>query len=1136
MEAGLTHATTYPGTPASEIGDTFYQHRNSYPMYFEYSVNEKVALEVAAAAAVSGFRAMVSMKHVGVNVAADTLLTMAYLGVVGGLVIVSADDPSCHSSQNEQDNRYYAKLGNLPMLEPSSPQESKEMMTLAFELSERLELPVLLRTTTRVSHMRGPVTYGEMKPQDRRREFQKDPQRWMSVPLNARVRHGVLIEKMAEALDCSETTPLNRIEGAGTLGVITSGAGYNYVVDLVNELGLVERVSILKLGFTHPLPRRKMQDFLAEKEAVLVVEELEPFLEEHLKAYAYDRRIDVPIYGKESGHFERVLEYNPDTVRRAFMDLKELEGDISPIHRARASAVRELPAMEPAEMTLRPPVLCSGCPHTATYYAVKIATGGDAIFPSDIGCYTLGYLPPISSADFNVSMGASVGVAGGFATVSKKTVVAFIGDSTFFHAGLPGLVNAVHHKIDFTLVILDNRATAMTGNQPHPGACREEAGANELVEISIERIVRGLGVDDVRTVDPYDVNTTAQAVRDAVGRTGVSVIISRHTCSLMEIKLRQEPAGKFQVETDRCRVCGLLDSREGCSSQKHPLQELHRSRGRLEHMPPNPMEGLADKSLSIPKHWTAPCTLSCPADICVPGYMALTYAGRYSEALDLIRERIPIPASVGRLCHRPCETECSRGGVDEPVAINRIKRFLADAVLTDKEVGGRAEKLMRRRLEQVVPKRGKVAVVGSGPAGLAAAYDLRFRGYEVTIFEAEERVGGMLGLAVPECRLPYDVIRAEVSLLESAGIRIETGREVGRDIELAELEAAGFDAFFIGVGSRFGLPLGMPGEDLPEIMDALEFLKSAKRGDSLDVGKKVMVVGGGDTAVDAARVARRLGAESVTILYRRSRDEMPAGEDELTQAEAEGVEIETLAVPARLAEGTDGGVEVVCMRTALHEPDESGRPRPVPISGSEFSVEADRVIVAIGQQVDAAFLSGAYRPEFNRDGTIRVDPETGVTSVPNLYAGGDVVTGPLSVIEAIAGGKRAAYGIDRFLSGQGEAVAPHNHSGFTEGAAEVAIPTPHVPARRRTPPRRIPVEERGGFTEVDSGYDEQDARAEVERCLACGLCAKCSVCIDNFFCPAICEEDGLVRIDEEMCIGCSVCAQICPNNAIVAAR
>jgi len=261
---------------------------------------------------------------------------------------------------------------------------------------------------------------------------------------------------------------------------------------------------------------------------------------------------------------------------------------------------------------------------------------------------------------------------------------------------------------------------------------------------------------------------------------------------------------------------------------------------------------------------------------------------------------------------------------------------------------------------------------------------------------------------------------------------------------------------------------------------------------------------------------------------------MPADRDELAQAMDEGVEIEVLAVPVRLAEGTDHRVEVFCQRISLHEPDESGRPRPVPITGSEFSMEADLVVVAIGQKVDATFLNGAYRPEFNRDGTIRIDLNTGATSVATLFAGGDVATGPFSVIEAIAGGKRAAYGIDRFLSRDGEVAEPHNLRGFTEEPAEVAILNPNIPRRNRRPSKRIPIEERGGFAEVDLGYDPQDAKAEVERCYACGQCAKCSVCLDNFFCPAICAEDGRVHIDEEMCIGCSVCAQICPNGAIVA--
>ncbi|MCD6137033.1 MAG: indolepyruvate ferredoxin oxidoreductase subunit alpha [Deltaproteobacteria bacterium] len=529
LEAGVAFATTYPGTPASEIGDAFFQIARESDLYFEYSTNEKVALETAAGAAASGVRTICSMKHVGLNVAADPLMTLAYIGVRGGMVIVTADDPSMFSSQNEQDNRFYARLSSLPMLEPASCQEAKEMAREAFEISEALELPVILRTTTRLNHCRGIVTIGPLKPPENKGTFEKIPSRFVTVPANARVRHRVLLDQEEKARDMAVKSPFNTLTGEGPWGIAASGIAFNYVADAIKDLGIEDKVRVLKLGFTYPFPDVLAEEFIRSAEKILVVEELEPFLEENLKVTAHTNSLSTPISGKGPGLFSRLYEYNPGMVREviarffgvdytspASIDIKEDEQQV--------------------QLPIRPPNLCPGCPHRATYLAVKTAlkeTRTEAIFPTDIGCYTLGILPPLECADFLICMGSSVTSAAGISKATGKKVIAFIGDSTFFHSGITGLINAVHNKHNFILIILDNGTTAMTGHQPHPGV---EVAPQEWDKpsISIEAVVRACGVENVAMVNPLNLAKTRKAVKEALGSNSLSVIISKALCPLYE--------------------------------------------------------------------------------------------------------------------------------------------------------------------------------------------------------------------------------------------------------------------------------------------------------------------------------------------------------------------------------------------------------------------------------------------------------------------------------------------------------------------------------------------------------------------------------------------------------------------------
>uniref|UniRef100_A0A7V6DR64 Indolepyruvate oxidoreductase subunit IorA n=1 Tax=Desulfobacca acetoxidans TaxID=60893 RepID=A0A7V6DR64_9BACT len=552
LEAGVSLAATYPGTPASEIGDRFYEISRQTDLVFEYSTNEKVALEVAAGASAAGWRTMASMKHVGLNVAADTLMTLGYVGVTGGLVIISADDPSLFSSQNEQDNRFYARMAGLFMLEPASPQEAKDMTKAAFALSEECGLPVLLRTTTRVNHTRGPVTLGNLAPRQQLGHFIKEPFSKVMVPAVARLAHARLLEKQARMREQAETSPFNRLTGKGPWGIVTSGVAAAYVEDAILELGLADRITLLKLGVTNPLPERLIADFLGRVEKVLVVEELEPFLEDSLKAIAQVRGLTLPIQGKGQGLFSRLYEYQPALVRQVMARYFGVSCETP-----EPPAPSELYG---AELPDRPPNLCPGCPHRAMYYAVKIGLkdlGREGIFPTDIGCYTLGLLPPLSMADYLICMGSSISTAAGISRATGQTVVAFIGDSTFFHAGLTGLANAAHNGHDFVLVILDNGTTAMTGHQPHPGVTMVPSGYPGK-PINLPGIVRALGVEQVWLVNPFKYRDTLAATKAALDAKGLRVIISQAPCFLYEARITgKKRKARFQVMGDcgDCRHC-----------------------------------------------------------------------------------------------------------------------------------------------------------------------------------------------------------------------------------------------------------------------------------------------------------------------------------------------------------------------------------------------------------------------------------------------------------------------------------------------------------------------------------------------------------------------------------------------------
>ena len=524
-EAGVKVAAAYPGTPSTEILEYLAEYEG---LHAEWAPNEKVAVEVALGASMAGARAIAVMKHVGVNVAADPIFTASYTGVKGGLVIVTADDPEMHSSQNEQDNRHYAIAAKIPMLEPSDSAEAKAYTRLAFSLSERFDVPVFLRTTTRVSHATGAVVLGDVEPPAVPLGFVEEPAKWVMLPVNARKRH-VLVEARMRALrEFAETFEGNRIEwGDRSLGIITAGVAYQYVREAFPD------ASVLKLGLAHPLPERLVRAFAAGVKRLIVVEELDPIIETHVKA------LGIPVEGKD--RIPLLGELNPRIVRQA------ISGEAAPVR-------------EPAIVPNRPPNLCAGCPHRSLFFALnkcKVTVTGD------IGCYTLSALPPLKSMDTCVCMGASIGTAFGMeralGEAARGKVVAVIGDSTFVHSGITGLINVVYNRGFSTVIILDNGTTAMTGAQDHPGTGKTlQVEATHRLDLAA--LCRAIGVEHVYTVNPHDQETTEAVLRREINRDAPSVVIARASCVLLpEHRAERRPA--LEVVEDLCngcKACGKL--------------------------------------------------------------------------------------------------------------------------------------------------------------------------------------------------------------------------------------------------------------------------------------------------------------------------------------------------------------------------------------------------------------------------------------------------------------------------------------------------------------------------------------------------------------------------------------------------
>ena len=522
-EAGVKVASAYPGTPSTEVMETLAKFKSS-DIWCEWAPNEKVALEVAAGASLTGVRSLVAMKHVGLNVAADPLMTLSYIGVEGGLVVVVADDPGMHSSQNEQDTRNYAKFAKIPLLEPSDSQEARDFTIFAFELSEKFKTPVILRSTTRISHCKSPVKIGERKDLPRIAHFNKDPKRYVPVPAYGREMRKKVEERLLRLKEYSNRCPYNRVIKRGKeLGIITASISFQYAMEEFPY------ASVLKLGLSYPFPDDLIKDFASQCDRVIVIEELDGFIEEHVKS------LGIKAEGKK--YFPAIGELNPDRVaagRRKIKGEKEPEKEDEGV---------SLPA--------RPPVFCPGCPHRGLFYALSRI---DCIVTGDIGCYSLGVFPPYERMDTILCMGGGITLAHGMdkAGLREKPLIGIVGDSTFFHSGITGLLEVSYNKGISTIIVVDNRVTAMTGHQEHPGTGKTLMGEVTYTAYP-EDFARACGIKNIRVIDPLDLKKTLDTIKEEIKKDSPSLIVSRRPCTLLE---KKKVKSYFFVNYEDCINCG----------------------------------------------------------------------------------------------------------------------------------------------------------------------------------------------------------------------------------------------------------------------------------------------------------------------------------------------------------------------------------------------------------------------------------------------------------------------------------------------------------------------------------------------------------------------------------------------------
>jgi indolepyruvate ferredoxin oxidoreductase alpha subunit len=550
LESDVKVTAFYPGSPTSEILDALYLLSAEYPdLKMEVSSNEKVALETVAGASMAGARSFTSMKSVGLNVASDTFYSLGYVGVNAGCVLLFADDPHAHSSQSEQDGRYFAPTGHVPMLEPSTPQEAYEMTKYAFELSEKYRILTMIRTTTRVNHQSTAVKIGKVERTPFEKKNWKDVKaQYFTLGATARKLKSEALDKLVKIEQDFEKSPFNNItEGFGKIGVITNGVNYLHTLEAAKLLDV--KPHVLKLGTLYPLPREIISKFIENLDAVVVIEELLPYLEDQITAIAKTANPKIEISGKHSGDLPTVGEYNTDIVTDVLSKIYKREAPVN--FTKLLDKANELKSILPTRL----PTFCPGCPHRGTMWSVQQAIKGmNYVINNDIGCYSMLLMEPYSLTDSVLAMGASQGLSSGMQHVLNDRVISFLGDSTFFHAALPGIVNAIHNKHDYTVIILDNSVTAMTGQQPNPGS---DFGAAPVEELNIEAVLRGFGVKNITVINAFEPKPNVDAIKQAIEQPGFSAVISVGPCALYNDRKRRRdrvPIIPNTVSMEECKT------------------------------------------------------------------------------------------------------------------------------------------------------------------------------------------------------------------------------------------------------------------------------------------------------------------------------------------------------------------------------------------------------------------------------------------------------------------------------------------------------------------------------------------------------------------------------------------------------
>ncbi|HUG39938.1 MAG TPA: FAD-dependent oxidoreductase, partial [Longimicrobiales bacterium] len=770
-EAGARVGAGYPGTPSTEILEALWRLG---AVDCEWSPNEKVALEVAVGASLGGARALATMKHVGLNVAADPLFSAAYMGVNGGLVVVSADDPGMHSSQNEQDNRLFARAARIPLLEPASPEDARRHADAAFAISEAYDTPVLLRTTTRLSHGTAVVPLGRRREAPLR-PYRKDAAKNVVLPAHGRVRHRWIEEQRIPGLRCEAERWVETVPGDDEVAFITAGVPFLYVREAFPD------APVLRLGLTHPLPAISIRHFASRNAGrrLFVVEELEPYLEEQIRAMGIEpERRAWPRFGELS------VDVLLAAIRpRRTPPVYRSRGEIVAGGRRSRAVVSAAPASPAAAPPLpgRPPALCPGCAHRGVFHALGRL---DAIVSGDIGCYTLGALAPLDAMDACMNMGASIGMAHGMEKVlpaaDRKRLVSVIGDSTFYHSGVTGLMDVVYNGGSGTVVVLDNRTTAMTGHQEHPGTGRR-LDREPARRIDIGGIARAVGVEDVRTLDPYDLLGAWRTIDDAVRADHPTVVIAEKPCVLQD---RITFGDGVAIDPDKCTDCHAC-VRLGCPA-------IEETGGRLQ------VNDLLCNGCTLCQQLCADCN----AGIDVPLMLELVDRDRLEDAFELVLRANPLPAVAGRVCPHPCDHDINALGYPQAatfavrhpglverfsddgqpkISIRSVERFVGDWGIENADPARWAPSSERD---------GSVAVIGSGPAGLAAAWHLRRRGWRVTVYESDDAPGGLLRSGIPGFRLPREVLDGELRRWTEIGVAFRCGVRIGRDVTLDQLRAS----------------------------------------------------------------------------------------------------------------------------------------------------------------------------------------------------------------------------------------------------------------------------------------------------------------------------------------------------------